>query len=112
MAADLKTASKDEIITMHAKIEELRVAMAARAHGGASVQGRWKQHDTARKVFIETVALPALRWGKLPPAADVKMLFLPSDDDIAGADKVDMDAWYNKHKKDTRSTSSVSHTAG
>ena len=91
--APFSVPSKAELVDFHSKIEELRLLMTGRAHGGAAKQGRWKKHDTARKVFIETVVLPALRWGKLPSAADTRMLFLPGDDDIAGADKAAMDAW-------------------
>ena len=103
--AALRAATKTEIVEMHSKIEELRIHMIARAHGGAAVQGRWKRHDTARKTFLETVALHALRWGKLPSEYDVRMLFLPPDDEISGADATAMDEWAEQHKKDPRSTS-------
>ncbi len=97
-AAPPRTATKEEIIDMHAKIEDLRIAIARRAHGGADVQGRYKRHDTARKVFIETVALPDLRLGKLPTADDERMLFAPADDDVDGEQRREIDAWADQHQ--------------
>jgi len=63
------------------------VDMAARSAGGRSASGRYKKHDTARLVFIKSVAMPALRLGKRIPAADWHRLFLPGDDEVSGADK-------------------------
>ena len=101
--------TKAEIIDIHAKLEELRLVMASRSAGGREASGRYKRHDTARKVFIDTVAMPGLRLGKRIPAADWRRLFLPGDDEISGPDKADMDAWYKLHKKDPRSTSTASY---
>ena len=53
MEPALKAASKAEVIEMHAALEQLKLDMAARAHGGASKQGRYKLHDTARKQYID-----------------------------------------------------------
>ena len=80
--------------------------MAARQAKGRATSGRYKKHDTARKNYIETVALPALRLGKRIDAADWRRLFLPGDDEIHGPDKADMDIWYKKHYHDPRSSSS------
>ena len=93
----MRTASKDEIIDMHARIENLRLQIAGRAHGGAAVQGRYKRHDTARKNFIEAAALPALKLGKLPTEHDTKMLFAAADDDVVGDERREIDAWYSQH---------------
>ena len=101
--------SKDDIICAHAKLEQLRVDMAKRSAGGREASGRYKKHDTARKVYIETVAMPSLRLGKRCREDDWRRLFLPGDDEIAGADKADMDRWYKKHKHDPRSTSAESY---
>ena len=38
--------------------------MGERSAGGRDAPGRYKRHDTARKVFIDTVAMPGLRLGK------------------------------------------------
>lgn len=112
MAAASSTATpltKSEIVEAHTKLEQLRLDMAARSAGGKETSGQYKKHDTARKVFIETVALPSLRMGKRIDAADWRRLFLPGDDEISGPDKADMDAWYKVHKHDPRSKSADSH---
>ena len=101
--------TKDEIIDMHARLEGLRLTMAERSAGGKSSSGRYKKHDTARKVYLDTVGIPGLRLGKLPPADDVRRLFLPGDDEITGPAKVEMDEFYKKYKKDPRSTSTESY---
>ena len=82
-----------EIVNTLAKIEALKATMAERSAGGKEASGRYKRHDTARKVYIDVVALPALRYGKLPPANDARLLFdLPGDDEIRGSEKAEMDA--------------------
>mmetsp|Transcript_11723 Transcript_11723/g.37432 ORF Transcript_11723/g.37432 Transcript_11723/m.37432 type:complete len:243 (-) Transcript_11723:36-764(-) len=101
--------SKDELVEAHAKVEQLRVDMATRSAGGREASGRYKKHDTARKVYIDTVAMPSLRLGKRIDDDDWRRLFLPGDDEIAGADKADMDRWYKKHKHDPRSTLAASY---
>ena len=104
-------ASSIEIVNMLAKIEALKVTMAERSANGKEASGRYKKHDTARKVYLDVVALPALRYGKLPPAADARLLFdLPGDDEIQGTEKAEMDVFYEKHKKDPRSTRSASYS--
>ena len=104
-AAATPLLEKHEMIEMHAQLEKLRLDMAARQAKGRATSGRYKKHDTARKNFIETVALPALRLGKRIDAADWRRLFLPGDDEIHGPDKADMDAWYKLHKQDPRASS-------
>ena len=101
--------SKDELVEAHAKVEQLRSDMATRSAGGREASGRYKKHDTARKVYIDTVAMPSLRLGKRIDDDDWRRLFLPGDDEIAGADKADMDRWYKKHKHDPRSTLAASY---
>ena len=102
--------SKTDIIEQHAQLEELRLTMASRQAGGKDAPGRYKRHDTARKVYIDCVAMPNLRRGKRIPPADWRCLFLPAEDEIGnGADKAAMDAFYKLHKKDPRSTSSDSY---
>ena len=79
--------SKQDIIRAHAELEQLQLDMARRSAGGKQASGRYKKHDSARKVFIQTVAMPSLRMGKRIDADDWRRLFLPGDDEIAGADK-------------------------
>ena len=79
--------SKTDIITAHAKLEQLRIDMVKRSAGGKDASGRYKKHDTARKGFIDTVALPSLRFGKRVADDDWRRLFLPGDDEIASERK-------------------------
>jgi len=79
----------------------------SRSAGGKATSGRYKKHDTARLSYISCVALPGLRWGKIPPAADWKMLFMPGDDHISGADRVAMDHWAEAHYRDPRAKKSA-----
>ena len=51
-------ASAEQIIEMHAKLEGLKLEMAARRHGSAGKSGRYMKHDTARLHFIDGQALP------------------------------------------------------
>ena len=95
----------EEIVEMHAKLESLKLTMAARRHGGAGKSGRYMKHDTARLSFIDGQALRDLACGKLPSAADQRALFdLPGDLEIAGKpEEKEMDAWRDQHHADPRS---------
>ena len=98
----------EELADMLARLEDLKFLMAQRSAGGADLSGRYKKHDTARKNYINAVALPGLRWGRMPPAADVRLLFLPGDDEISDESEIaEMDAFYQKHKKDPRQRTRV-----
>ena len=101
--------TREEIVEQHAQLEQLRVTMASRQASGKSTSGRYKKHDSARKVFIDTIAVPSLRRGKRIPAADWKRLFGPGPDEITGPEAADMDKWYALHKKDPRDTSVESY---
>ena len=101
--------SKSEIVHCHAELEQLRIDMATRQAAGRTTSGRYKKHDTARKVFIDTVAMPGLRLGKRVDPDDWRKLFLPGDDEIAGAEKAEMDEFYKLHKHDPRSSSTDSY---
>ena len=79
--------------------------MSVRQAGGLQKrQGRFKKDDTARKRFINTVALPSLRAGVLPSAHDEKMLFLgPMDNKALSAqDKTELEKWVSLVYKDSR----------
>ena len=95
----------EEIVEMHAKLESLKLTMAARRHGGAGKSGRYMKHDTARLSFIDGQALRDLACGKLPSAADQRALFdLPGDLEIAGKpEEKEMDTWRDQHHADPRS---------
>ena len=45
--------------------------------------------DTARLRFIKSIALPGLRFGKLPPASDCRILFMTPDGAKAPDNKVE-----------------------
>jgi hypothetical protein len=90
---------------MHAKLEGLKLEMAARRHGGAGKSGRYLRHDTARLHFIDGQALRDLAGGKMPSAENQRALFdIAGDLEIKGtALEKEMDAWYDKHYADPRS---------
>ena len=102
MSSEPHVASAQEILDAKARLDGLLLEMSARSANGKAASGRYKKHDTARLSYINTVALPGLRWGKLPPEADWRMLFLPGDIDITGPDKVAMDKWTDEHHRDPR----------
>ena len=72
-----RLASAEQILDVKVQLDHLLLDMKARSANGKEASGRYKKHDTARLSYINTVALPGLRWGKLPPLQDMKMLFLP-----------------------------------
>ena len=88
VSGEPQVASADQILDAKAQLDGLLLEMKSRSAGGKAASGRYKKHDTARLSYINCVALPGLRWGKIPPAADWKMLFMPGDDHISGADRV------------------------
>ncbi len=47
---------RDEIIQHHAELQQLLLDMAARQAGGRCASGRYKAYDTARLLYIKTVA--------------------------------------------------------
>ena len=106
-----------ELLEVHAHLEGLLQAMRARASKNNAAsdpsdaeaaprgrQGRYKKVDTARKSFIQGVALPGLKLGKLPSEADWNMLFGPHDDDLEGAARTAAYKWASLHHRDPRST--------
>jgi hypothetical protein len=73
--------------------------MHVRQAGGLQKrQGRYKKDDTARKLFINTVAFPVLRAGVLPTNHDEKMLFLgPKDNkNLPAQDVSDLKRWVDE----------------
>ena len=98
-------ATAEQITDMHARLTELKLRIADRRHGGAGKSGRYKKHDTARVHFIDGQAMRDLSCGKLPSAANQRALFdIPGDDDVTGPQKKEMDAWYDEHYADCRSS--------
>jgi len=94
-----------DIAIWRARLEVLLQDMSVRQAGGLQKrQGRFKKDDTARKRFINTVALPSLRAGVLPSAHDEKMLFLgPMDNKALSAqDKTELEKWVSLVYKDSR----------
>jgi hypothetical protein len=66
-AAGAVPLSKVEIIEML----ELRVDMAARSAGGKDASGRYKKHDTARKIYMQPERLCAAAAGAIGQAASL-----------------------------------------
>ena len=92
----------DEILDAAAQLEALKQAMRLRSASGKPAQGRYKKVDTARLSYINTVAFPNLRLGKMVPPDDWAMLFGPKDDDLTGAAKAAAHRWAALHHKDPR----------
>ena len=65
--------------------------------------GGYNKHDTARLRFVKDIALCGLRFGKLVPADDLRMLRLPPMSELVGPDSIAMDAWAQRHGRDPRS---------
>ena len=110
--AGIRDYPRDEIIQHHAELQQLLLDMAARSAGGRRASGRYKAYDTARLLYIKTVAFPSLRLGKRIDAEDWRLLFLPitsRDDNGSASDKEKLDRWCKQHKKDPRSKSSESY---
>ena len=76
--AGIRDYPRDEIIQHHAELQQLLLDMAARSAGGRRASGRYKAYDTARLLYIKTVAFPSLRLGKRIDTEDWRLLFLPS----------------------------------
>ena len=110
--AGIRDYPRDEIIQHHAELQQLLLDMAARSAGGRRASGRYKAYDTARLLYIKTVAFPSLRLGKRIDTEDWRLLFLPitsRDDNGSASDKEKLDRWCKQHKKDPRSKSSDSY---
>jgi hypothetical protein len=110
--AGIRDYPRDEIIQHHAELQQLLLDMAARQAGGKCASGRYKAYDTARLLYIKTVAFPSLRLGKRIDTEDWRLLFLPitsRDDNGSASDKEKLDRWCKQHKKDPRSKSSESY---
>ena len=71
-------------------------------------QGRYEKDDTARKLFISTVALPHLRAGVLPSSHDEKMLFLGpmTNQNLQAQDLADLTRWVEGVHRDPRARQS------
>ena len=106
-AAQVRPATREEIVQCDADLRELLGVMHERSAGGSSKQGRYLKTDTARRRYIKTVALPGLRYGKLPPDADYRILFLGPADWELPANKAEHDAWVKRHGRDPRSKDRV-----
>ena len=93
----------EQIAQQHAELLQMLRDLSRRQANGRSVGGRYNKHDTARLRFIKDVALRGLRFGKLVPEDDLRMLRLAPQNELVGPDKVAMDAWAQKHGRDPRS---------
>ena len=96
-AQDIHLPTADELHDALAQLEGLKQTMAERQASGKSTSGRYKKVDTARKSYINTVAIPSLRVGKLVPDADWEMLLGPADDDLHGLAQKQAHKWADEH---------------
>jgi hypothetical protein len=87
---------------MKLRLDCLITDMSARQAGGAKKQGRFKKDDSARKLFINTVALPDLRAGVLPSKHDEKMLFLGPLHKLESSPAKELNRWIDGVYKDPR----------
>jgi len=62
------------------------------------------QHDTARLRYIKGTGLRWLRFGKLVPDNDLRMMKLGPQSELHGANLAAMDAWSKRHAPDPRSS--------
>ena len=92
----------EQLYEQLARLEGLKQTMRARSAGGAERQGRYKKVDTARLAYINSVAIPGLKLGKLVPENDWKMLFGPHDDQMHGPELRAAYQWADAHKPDPR----------
>ncbi len=63
---------------MHAQLLECLTLLQNRSSGGKARGGRYLKPDSARRHFINSVALPALQRGVVPSDHDMAMLFGPA----------------------------------
>ena len=93
----------EELVLEDAELRGMLSTIAKRSAGGRAVQGRYNKHDTARLRFIRSVALPGIRFGKLVPEEDMRMLRLGPKSELRGANLTSMDEWAQPHGRDPRS---------
>ena len=101
-ASALLLPTSEQLHVQLARLEGLKQTMSARSSGGAQRQGRYMKVDTARLSYINSVAIPGLRLGKLVPEDDWAMLFGPQDSDLHGPAKVAAYKWAEDHHRDQR----------
>ena len=102
-ASDLPEACA--IVQYDADLRELLAELSSRQAGGSKKGGRYNKPDTARLRYIKTIALPGLRFGKMPPSIEHNILYAdPSDESLPGYAK-----FVKEHGRDPRS---AGNTAG
>ena len=95
--------TSEDLVVEDAELRSFLAAIAKRSAGGRAVSGRYNKHDTARLRFIRSIALPGIRFGKLVPDDDMRMLRLGPKASLHGADLASMDEWSQRHGRDPRS---------
>lgn len=94
--------SREDIVLQDAEMRQILLLLRQRSAGGADKPGRYNLHDTARLRFIRDKVLVGLRFGKLCPDDDLRMLRLPAKQMLRGADLTAMDRWSDLHGRDPR----------
>jgi hypothetical protein len=87
----------EELVVEDAELRSILRKIADRSAGGRAVSGRYNKHDTARLRFIRTFAIPGIRFGKVVPDDDMRMLRLGPKSSLRGADLAAMDEWSQRH---------------
>ena len=100
--------TSEQLYEQLARLEGLKQTMRARSVGGAERQGRYKKVDTARLSYVNSVAIPGLKLGKLVPESDWAMLFRPHDDQMHGPQLRAAYKWADDHHRDPRSRADMS----
>ena len=95
--------SAEQLLIEDAELRHILTTIAKRSAGGRAVSGRYNKHDTARLRYIRSIALPGIRFGKLVPDDDMRMLRLGPKHSLHGADLASMEEWSQRHGRDPRS---------
>ena len=95
--------TSEDLVVEDAELRSILSTIAKRSAGGRAVSGRYNKHDTARLRYIRSIALTGIRFGKLVPDDNMRMLRLGPKASLRGADLVAMDEWSQRHGRDPRS---------
>ena len=87
----------EELVVEDAELRSIFATIAKRSAGGRAVSERYNEHDTAQLQFIKSIALPGIRFGKLVPDDDMRVLRLGPKSSLRGADLASMDEWLQRH---------------
>ena len=104
MAASGHTPTREDLIAYECEFRDLLLRIQQRGQGGRATSGRYSKDETARMRYIKTIAQRGLRFGRVPPDDDMRMLRCDplSTPGLPDATKIALTAWAAKHAKDPR----------